>query len=289
MTMKKLLIWLIALKPRGGTPWGLKQIFLSFTLVGTLITAQTTVKPKTSEPKTSEPKTSEPKTSDGESNKEKSGATEKADEKEVNYLDLIHARERALKWKDENMRDIQRLNSIVHLFPEAVNKSEYDTVATSHKDAMKLVYRREYVPAEKLLRENREAIAKLFAHAAGVYRKKTSEMLNQSADRMADFDMQAEHSGSADSIRMSGVVQKNQHRLNIAYQQLTQAVSAERNRRYAEALALYKLARLHAIHLMVELAKDEAEKKKIRNDFRNELDERSAPKSDKTAESKSGQ
>jgi hypothetical protein len=138
----------------------------------------------------------------------------------------------------------------------------------------------EYVGAEKTLRTNRENIAAAMGKACEVFRKKTTEMLNQSADRMADLNMQAENTGSAEAIRMAGVVQRNQHRLSVGYQQLTLASTAEKHRRYAEALSHYRLARLHAIYLQIELAKDESEKNALRAKYRNELDEKRIVKED---------
>jgi hypothetical protein len=205
---------------------------------------------------------------------------EKSGAREVTYLDLVHARDKALKLKEENMRDIQLLNALGAAMPEAVDKATSEQVATEYKEALKLIYRMEYVGAEKTLRTNRENIAAAMGKACEVFRKKTTEMLNQSADRMADLDMQAENTGSAEAIRMAGVVQRNQHRLSVGYQQLTLASTAEKHRRYAEALSHYRLARLHAIYLQIELAKDESEKNALRAKYRNELDEKRIVKED---------
>lgn len=218
-----------------------------------------------------------------EAKSDKAPVTEgdKSGAKEVTYLDLVHAREKALKLKDDNMRDIQLLNAMGRSLPEAYDKGESDKIGAEYKDALKLIYKMEYVGAEKTLRTNRENIAAAMGKASEIFRKKTTEMLNQSADRMADLDMQAENTGSADAIRMAGVVQKNQHRLSVGYQQLTLASNAEKHRRYAEALSHYRLARLHAIYLKIELAKDDAEKNKLRAEYRNELDEKQIAKDDK--------
>lgn len=205
---------------------------------------------------------------------------DKSGAREVTYLDLVHARDKALKLKEDNMRDIQLLNALGAAMPEAVDKGASDQIATEYKEALKLIYRMEYVGAEKTLRTNRENIAAAMGKASEVFRKKTTEMLNQSADRMADLDMQAENTGSAEAIRMAGVVQRNQHRLSVGYQQLTLASTAEKHRRYAEALSHYRLARLHAIYLQIELAKDESEKNSLRAKYRNELDEKRISKED---------
>lgn len=232
---------------------------------------------------TAKPKSGPSAAKKTETKSDKSAATEgdKSGAKEVTYLDLVHSREKALKLKDDNMRDIQLLNGMGRSLPEAYDKGEADKIGAEYKDALKLIYKLEYVGAEKTLRTNRENIAAAMSKASEVFRKKTTEMLNQSADRMADLDMQAENSGSQEAIRMAGIVQKNQHRLSVGYQQLTLASNAEKHRRYAEALAHYRLARLHSIYLKIELAKDEAEKNKLRAEFRNEIDEKHIPKDDK--------
>lgn len=236
-------------------------------LASVALSAQDSVKPKKAAEK---PAVKEAKPGEGD----KSGA------REVTYLDLVHAREKAMKLKDDNMRDIQLLNALGASLPEAVDKGASDQIATEYKDALKLIYRMEFVGAEKTLRTNRENIATAMGKASEIFRKKTTEMLNQSADRMADLDMQAENTGSSESIRMAGIVQKNQHRLTVGYQQLSSASTAERHRRYAEALSHYRLARLHAIYLQIELAKDENEKNSLRAKYRNELDEKRISKED---------
>lgn len=217
-------------------------------------------------------------------NAAKSTEADKSGARDVTYLDLVHSREKALKLKGDNMRDIQLLNTLGASVPEAYDKGESDKIATEYKEGVKQIYRLEYVGAAKTLRTNRENIGVAMGKASEIFRKKTTEMLNQSADRMADLDMQAENTGSVEAIRMAGVVQKNQHRLSVGYQQLTLASNAEKHRRYAEALSHYRLARLHSIYLKIELAKDENEKNQLRAQYRNEIDEKRIPRE----EAKSG-
>jgi|GEM_PF-2789199 len=244
--------------------------FLALSGVG----AQDSVKPKSGASSAKKPASAAEAKSDA-TNGDKSGA------KESTYLEVVHAREKALKLKDDNMRDIQLLNALGAALPEAFDKGESEKLSNEYKEASKMIYRMEYVNAERILRQNRENIAKAMAKASEIFRKKTTEMLNQSADRMADLDMAAGTAGNAESIRMQGLVQKNQHRLSVGYQQLTLAANAEKHRRYAEALSHYRLARLHSIYLMIELAKDDAEKKKLRSEYRNELDEKYFKKDEK--------
>jgi len=245
---------------------------ISFAL--SAVAAQDTVKPKNKDAK--------PATKEEKVEGDKGGV------KDTTYLDVVHSREKAMKLKEENMHDIQLLNLLATAMPEAVNKSDIDKIATEYKDGLKQIYRMEYVGAEKTLRANRDSIWVAMGKACEAYRKKTGEMLNESADRMADLDMQAENSGSADSIRMAGIVQKNTHRLSVGYQQLTLASLAEKHRRYNEALSHYRLARLHSIYLKIELAKDDAEKNKLRAQYRSELDEKQVSKEEKADKKEAG-
>lgn len=238
---------------------------------GTLL-AQDSVKPKKAPDKPAEKAEKKEPAKDSKDSKE----SDKSGAREANYLDLVHARDKALRMKEDNLRDIQLLNALAAAMPEAVDKNTSQQVADEYKEALKLVYRLDYVEAEKLLRKNRENINSAMAKSCEAYRKKTAEMLNSSADTMAELEMQAENTGNADAIRMAGVVQRNQHRLAVGYQQLALAVAAERNSRFAEALSHYRLARLHAIHLQIELAKDENEKNALRAKYRNELGDRVA-------------
>ena len=256
----------------------LSRLYILIALMATTsIAGQGTVKPKTTAPGPAPKKAA----TGSEAKSDKPAEGDKSGAKEVTYLDLVHAREKALKLKEDNMRDIQLLNTLQASLPEAVDKGASDGIATEYKDALKLIYRMEYVGAEKTLRTNRENIAAAMGKASEAFRKKTTEMLNESADRMADLDMAADNTGSAESIRMAGVVQRNQHRLSVGYQQLAMAANAEKHRRYAEALSHYRLSRLHAIYLKIELAKDDNEKNELRKQYRNELDDRGAAKEEK--------
>lgn len=221
-----------------------------------------------------------------EAKKEEKAEGDKSGAKESSYLDLVHARDKAMKLKEDNMHDIQMLNSLAAAMPAAVDKAEAEKISSEYKDGLKLIYKMEYVGAEKTLRNNRENIWVAMGKACEAYRKKTTEMLNESADRMADLDMQAENSVNADAMRMAGIVQKNTHRLSVGYQQLTLAAIAEKHRRYAEALSHYRLSRLHSIYLKIELAKDDAEKNKLRAEHRGELDEKHLPKEEKKDDKK---
>lgn len=244
-------------------------VFLLTAVLSFAVTAQDSVKPK----KTAEkPVTRKDDAPPIPREADKGGA------REVTYLDVVHARDKSLKLKEDNMRDIQLLNTLGAAMAEAVDPAASGQIATEYKEALKLIYRMDYVGAERILRGNRENIGVAMSRASEVFRRKTTDMLNQSADRMADLDMQAESTGSADAIRLAGVVQRNQHRLSVGYQQLTLASTAEKHRRYAEALSHYRLARLHAIYLQIELAKDETEKNALRAQYRNELDEKRLPK-----------
>ncbi|HRP68613.1 MAG TPA: hypothetical protein PLY93_03700, partial [Turneriella sp.] len=199
-----------------------------------------------------------------EAPKNEIGVAEKSGAKELGYLDLVYARERALKLKEMNLRDIQLLNSIGNALPEAYDKAGATKVGDEYKEGLKQIYRIDYAAAEKTLSTNRESIAKAMEKASEVYRTKTADLLNESADRMADIELQAENTGSADAVRLMGVVQDNQHRLSVGYQQLTLAATAEKRRHYNEALIHYRLARLHAIYLKLAFAKDDAERKALR-------------------------
>jgi hypothetical protein len=238
------------------------------------LSAQDSVKPKSGAASAKKP-ASTPEAANDATGGDKSGA------RESTYLEVVHAREKALKLKDDNMRDIQLLNALGAALPEAFDKSESEKLSNEYKEASKMIYRMDYVNAERILRQNRENIGKAMSKASEIFRKKTTEALNQSADRMADLDMAAGTANNAEAIRMQGLVQKNQHRLSVGYQQLSLASNAEKHRRYAEALSHYRLARLHSIYLMIELAKDDAEKNKLRNEFRNELDEKYFKKDEK--------
>ncbi len=238
------------------------------------LNAQDSVKPKSGAASAKKPAATTDAANETASG-DKSGA------RESTYLDVVHAREKALKLKDDNMRDIQMLNALGAALPEAFDKGESEKLSNEYKDASKMIYRMEYVNAERILRQNRENISKAMGKASEIFRKKTTDMLNQSADRMADLDMAAGSAGTPEAIRMQGLVQKNQHRLSVGYQQLSLASNAEKHRRYGEALSHYRLARLHSIYLMIELAKDDAEKNKLRNEYRSELDEKYFKKDDK--------
>ncbi|MBV6493751.1 MAG: hypothetical protein LDLANPLL_01774 [Turneriella sp.] len=199
---------------------------------------------------------------------EKGGATE------ATYLDLVYAREKAQKLKDMNMRDIQVLQNLANTFPEALDKGTFEKISNEYKEGLKLVYRMDYVAAEKTLRANRENIYSALEKASGVFRTKTGALLNECADRMADIEMQAENAATAETVRLMGIVEENQHRLSVGYQQLNSAARAERQRRYPEALSYYRLSRLHAIHLKIALAKDDNEKKALREKYMYELGEK---------------
>ncbi|HNL11957.1 MAG TPA: hypothetical protein PKM44_15710, partial [Turneriella sp.] len=84
------------------------------------LAAQDSVKPKKAAEKPAAKKEETPPAKEGE----KSGA------REVTYLDLVHARDKALKLKEDNMRDIQLLNALGAAMPEAVDKGASDQIAT---------------------------------------------------------------------------------------------------------------------------------------------------------------
>ncbi len=260
-------------------------VFIPLVLAATSLAAQGTVKPKSSTAAT----TASPKDTPAP----KAAEADKSGSKEVTYLDLVHARDRALKLKENNMGDLQLVHSLRSALPEAVDNGTAQNLSNEYKEGVKLIYRREYVEAQRTLRTNRDNITTAMGKACEVLRQKTLEMLNQSADRMADLEMQADTAPEGGVVVMADTIEKGAHRLSVGYQQLTLATQAEKHRRYNEALSHYRLARLHAIYLQIDLAPNEQEKNAIRSKYQNEIDDKrtapsaqpaSKPAAEKTAE-----
>lgn len=239
-------------------------LYIPLVLVATSLAAQGTVKPKSSTTAPPAKQNTEAKTPEAD----KSGS------KEVTYLDLVHARDRALKLKENNMGDLQLIHSLRSALPEVLDNGTAQNLSNEYKEGVKLIYRREYVDAQRTLRTNRDSITAAMGKACEVLRQKTLEMLNQSADRMADLEMQADTAPEGGVVVMADTIEKGAHRLSVGYQQLTLATQAEKHRRFNEALSHYRLARLHAIYLQIDLAPNEQEKNAIRSKYQNEIDDK---------------
>lgn len=188
-------------------------------------------------------------------------------------MSLFHAKAKSQKLKAENFKDIQRLRIITGNFGEGEDKSGFDKISADYKEAVKTAYKLDYHKAADKYLANRSDITALYQKISERYRKRTSDLLSQSADKMTDLELSEETAQPQDAAEINQILAKCRDRLAVGYAQFNMAEKSEKARRYTDAINHYRTAKVYAANMLVEMARTEAEKKKLKADFQNDYDD----------------
>jgi hypothetical protein len=179
---------------------------------------------------------------------------DEADRPEDSYLAKFHAIDVVNKLMKTNLDKIYLLKVIVTNFSDKGWKGDYDKVYTGYKRGMELYYKRNVIYSRVEFETNKKDIGDLMKKILVEYKKETQAMLNECADKILLLHLDATtHSDPNKSEELF----KNQLRLQIAYGQFDDALSAEMNHYYDGAIYHLRVSKSYSIRIMEELSKPE--------------------------------
>ncbi|HOO72364.1 MAG TPA: hypothetical protein PK926_11435 [Spirochaetota bacterium] len=179
---------------------------------------------------------------------------DEAQRPEDSYLAKFHAIDVVGKLMKKNLDQIYLLKVIVTNFSDKGWKGDYDKVYTGYKRGMELYYKRNIIYSRVEFETNKKDIDDLLKKILVEYKKETQSMLNECADKILLLHLDATtHSDPNKSEELY----TNQLRLQIAYGQFDDALSAEVDHYNDGAIYHYRVAKTYAIKILEELSKPE--------------------------------
>jgi len=205
----------------------------------------------------------------------KAGDAKSDEQKPVGtYLDIAHAKEDAVML-DGQIRDrIYRLQVVVANFGEAGDKSALDSIQKEHVHGKKELFKRQYLSSLKILTKVKKDIKDLYQTLANRYQTKANEILSLCAESLVDKEIGMGSQGDTDleaAGKTSRKLNQNRIKLVIAYDQLNMGDKFKSEDRLYDAVTHYRLAKLHGINILVDLAESQGDKDKVKTQYKVDL------------------
>lgn len=185
---------------------------------------------------------------------------------QATYLEKSHYREISFVFKDRLIQDIRSLAIIVGNFGKDVAGSEQslEKIRNDYQAAVRYHYRRAYIVSGKSMLDIYKEVDGLYKQFALVYEKQADELLIQTVDQLTNLEqkeMEERKAENRDSRFRD--IEDAKFKLKIAYFQMARGDEMIKDRRYADSLTHFRLAKGFAIKTLSDLELDETKKKEL--------------------------
>jgi hypothetical protein len=187
---------------------------------------------------------------------------------EDNYLAKFHANEIVDKLIKRNIDEIYLIKVLVSNNPGKGWDAKYQDLYNGYKDGMEQFYKRNMVYASDKLVKNQNAIREMFKVIIEDYKKQSEELLNECAGKVLMLHLDVSSRIDPDKADQ---LSNNHLRLRVAYGQLDDAANAAYEKYFSGSIYHLRVTRAYGIAILQDLAKDENEKKSIRDKYRTML------------------
>ncbi|TGN20110.1 hypothetical protein [Leptospira idonii] len=214
---------------------------------------------------------------------QESGASDKGKEPhdEIDKLDQGSNLERrnyqliSESYRDRIVSGLRMLTIISSNFGEDVpeSKAGLEKIKKDYQAALRYYYRRAYVVSGKAMVQVDKDLNDLLSKFSKAYDTKTQTLLAECADAISAQEEKqlvsdSKEGGSAIAYHS---IPESQHKLKIAYYQLSMATDMIRGRRYYDSIVHFRIAKDYGIRILVDLKDAEADKKGISDKYAKDL------------------
>jgi hypothetical protein len=187
------------------------------------------------------------------------------------YLDRFENSKRGRSLIEENLHKIRVLEIIVSNFG-GDKKSALQELKDEYVLGKKLYYQNVYNRSVNILLKNKKKINELFKQFSLQYKKKTSQILEQCASQLTEFEInEISLEPGAEFSESNKKIISNAHRLKIAYQQERLGNNMLFYNRHYEAIMHYRLAKTFGIAILADLAPGKDGSDKIKSEYKVDL------------------
>lgn len=178
------------------------------------------------------------------------------------------------QFMERSRESITRLYSIVAYFGSEVSGSDasYKEVKESYRQGLQKYYVGDLPGALGFLEKTDSKANELLEAFSDIYRDRTQEILQKAADALVEKDISLMNEG-AGQFGGTRDLQKNQFKTRIAFQQFGNAEDMRRRKMHGEAIEHMRVAKIHAINVLLDLAADENARKEINQTYKKDLED----------------
>ncbi len=191
---------------------------------------------------------------------------------EITDLERQHAIKRIDTLRGLTLKDVQRLKILIANFGKDVSGSqqEFDKIRETYKQAEENYYRRQFKKSLDLHVDVNRQVTEVYKKFTAHYQEQVAKLLTDCSESMTslDFARSAEPGDKNDVLR---VIQKNQFRLRIAYNQVALAENQIQEENFPNAITHYRLAKVFAIHVLKQSQEDPNKAKELDEKYKVDL------------------
>ncbi len=178
----------------------------------------------------------------------------------------------AEKYKTKSREDVIKLKRLVDIFGTALpeTQDQFVSIQNEYRSGMQKYYMSDYQAAIQFLEKARRDAKKLLYVFADKFKKDTETILEECSRNMVDRDLSLVSSGGG-AVSASEEFVKSQQKLRMAYQQYTLAENKIRDDNPEAAIEHYRLAKLHAINIILDLQEDNTKKREMAKQYKTDL------------------
>lgn len=202
---------------------------------------------------------------------ESSDAPEEVKWDQSNYYMKQDPYRYATSFHRQSKENLLKLKRLIDLYDSRIDwaKSSYDNIRSSYRKGMSFYYMGNYESSIPHLNNSMQAAQDLMKKFADYYKNEATLILQNCSESMVERDLAMLYE---DEKNMgSEKVMKNQFKLRIAYNQMASGDSNIDAKRYEQAIEHYRLAKLHGINVLINLADTPAKKKELSEKYKIDL------------------
>ena len=184
---------------------------------------------------------------------------------EDNYLAKFHANDIVDKLIKRNIEEIYLIKVLISNNSGKGWDAKYQELYNGYKDGMEQYYKRNMVYSADKLSKNQANIREMFKVIIQDYQKQSEDILNECAGKVLALHLDVSSMIDPDKAEQLDL---NHQRLRIAYGQLDDAANATFEKYYSGAIYHLRVTRAYGVSILVDLAKDENEKKSVRDKYK---------------------
>lgn len=178
----------------------------------------------------------------------------------------------AQEFKRKSRDEVIQLKRLVDFYGDKApeTKDRYIDIQSEYRKGMQFYYMGQYESSIQSLEKTRRDAKNLFLVFVKLYDQDTQEILDECSNSMVEKDITMAYNGGGSGSASAEFV-KYQMKLRMAFQQFSQAKRNVREEQYESAIDHYRLAKLHAINIILDLTDEESKKKELSKKYRTDL------------------
>lgn len=191
-------------------------------------------------------------------------------------MEIIQAKKTTERLIKVNRRELARLKIYVTNFGGDAQKKTFEELSQNFKEGYKDAYKRRYIEAQDILVKNRKDINTLLQEVAESYQNRAADILNRCADQLVERELAIDPSSTTnpeEQTKVNRLIIDNNINLLIAYDQLNMGDRYVIQERFSDSVVHFRIAKLHGIQILINLATSEDEREKLRKEFAVDLDD----------------